>query len=375
MQGEGTSQSTPSQPQKKLSPNFDSKSVITIDTRLQNHFMPKSRGDPTKTAQVTYGPTVCTAPQSQNSQSSSFANGSPSSRYGGVKTYHIDQTSTARSPPTPAPVIGGPFGKLVLIERAYETASAMQTIHASTSMCQVPLDCKYDQHVSSEVSCQMYVNGVLLASSLEKTKKEASRVAAEVGLEKLKETCYTIKMKLKFWSDTTIDKSLGMTCNSDTQSADVSVPVSEDNVGSRLLRLMGWSGGGLGKDAQGIEEPVSIKEHVNRAGLGLARPKSGGSDDRQFRDKVQRLIQDYANGDSQYDLVFSPEFSTEERKTMHTIATRFKLKTKSYGKNDNRHLVISKKKDMWQMLEQLLRSGGSTERYDLIKPTAGPSSH
>jgi hypothetical protein len=64
-------------------------------------------------------------------------------------------------------------------------------------------------------------------------------------------------MKLKFWSDTTIDKSLGMTCKSDTpQSADVNVPVSGDSVGSRLLRLMGWSGGGLGKDAQGIEEPV-----------------------------------------------------------------------------------------------------------------------
>jgi hypothetical protein len=43
-------------------------------------------------------------------------------------------------------------------------------------------------------SCQIHVNGVLLASSLEKTKKEASRVAAEVGLEKLKETCYTIKV-------------------------------------------------------------------------------------------------------------------------------------------------------------------------------------
>jgi hypothetical protein len=57
---------------------------------------------------------------------------------------------------------------------------------------------------------------------------------------------------------------------------------------------------------------------VNRAGLGLSQPKSGGSDDRHFRNKVQRLIQDYANGDSQYDLVFSPEFTTEERKTMHT---------------------------------------------------------
>lgn len=57
---------------------------------------------------------------------------------------------------------------------------------------------------------------------------------------------------------------------------------------------------------------------MNRAGLGLSQPNSGGSDDRQFRDKVQRLIRDYANGDSQYDLVFSPEFTTEERKTMHT---------------------------------------------------------
>jgi hypothetical protein len=153
LQGEGTSQSAPLQPQKKSSPDFDSQSVVTINTHLQNHFVSKSRGDPPKTAQVTYGPSVCTAPQSQNSQSSSVANGSSrlgSSRYGGVKTYHIDQASTARSPPTPAPVIGGPFGKLMIIERAYETPSAMQTIRDSTSMCQVPLDCKYD-HVSSEV--------------------------------------------------------------------------------------------------------------------------------------------------------------------------------------------------------------------------------
>jgi len=154
LQGEGTSQSTASQPQKKSSPDFDSESVVTIDTCLQNHFMSKSLGAPTKTAQVTYGPSVCTAPQSQNSQSGSVANGSSklgSSRYGGVKTYHIDQASTARSPPTPAPVIGGPFGKLMIIERAYETGSAMQTIHDSTSMCQVPMDCKYDLDVSSAV--------------------------------------------------------------------------------------------------------------------------------------------------------------------------------------------------------------------------------
>jgi hypothetical protein len=55
-----------------------------------------------------------------------------------------------------------------------------------------------------------------------------------------------------------------------------------------------------------------------------------------------------------------------------SIATRLKLKTRSYGKDGNRHLVVSKKRDMWETLEQLLRSGGSTERYDLVKPT-GPA--
>jgi hypothetical protein len=54
------------------------------------------------------------------------------------------------------------------------------------------------------------------------------------------------------------------------------------------------------------------------------------------------------------------------------IAVGLRLKTKSYGRDEDRHLVISKKRDVWQMLEQLLRNGGSTERYDLVKPT-GPA--
>jgi hypothetical protein len=42
------------------------------------------------------------------------------------------------------------------------------------------------------------VNGKLLASSTERYKKVAGRVAAEEGLQKLKETCYTIKAGYKF---------------------------------------------------------------------------------------------------------------------------------------------------------------------------------
>jgi hypothetical protein len=42
------------------------------------------------------------------------------------------------------------------------------------------------------------VNGKLLASSCEKNRKVAGRVAAEEGLQKLKETCYTIKVGYMF---------------------------------------------------------------------------------------------------------------------------------------------------------------------------------
>jgi hypothetical protein len=144
--------------QMKSTPEFDPNSIVTVDACLQNNLISKSQGDSSKVAKVTYGPSIYPASQSQNSsfsaQSSATANGSSrfdNSRYGGVKTYHIDQASARKSPQTTGPEIGGPFGKLVIIEPANETVGALQTIQRSTAMCQVPMHCKYEQHVSTEV--------------------------------------------------------------------------------------------------------------------------------------------------------------------------------------------------------------------------------
>ena len=52
---------------------------------------------------------------------------------------------------------------------------------------------------------------------------------------------------------------------------------------------------------------------------------------------------------------------------MHKIARRFGLKSKSFGKGDDRHLTISKKFDPKSLIEELLHNDGETEKY-ILKP-------
>ncbi|KAI8896599.1 hypothetical protein BC833DRAFT_596860 [Globomyces pollinis-pini] len=49
----------------------------------------------------------------------------------------------------------------------------------------------------------------------------------------------------------------------------ISVPISKNNVGSRLLQKMGWKEGtGLGPQSAGITDPVPLSNHKGRKGLG-----------------------------------------------------------------------------------------------------------
>ena len=51
------------------------------------------------------------------------------------------------------------------------------------------------------------------------------------------------------------------------------------------------------------------------------------------------------------------------------IAKQFSLKSKSYGKDRNRNLVVFKKTKPLEIVETLKKLGGSSDKYELMYPT------
>jgi len=189
-------------------------------------------------------------------------------------------------------------------------------------------------------------------------KSEARDSATKQAIEELSKRCYTIKVKARFIGEE------GATVGEADIGAAASKPetLGEDNVGHRLLKMMGWKGGGLGAGGAGISEPVTAAAVRGREGLGanVAGPA--------FRRRVRRLIEEYAASDNPYDLIFASDFDNDQRKEMHAAARRLGLKSRSFGKGEERFLTISRKTDVRKLISELLSRGGQNEKYELVPP-------
>jgi len=221
---------------------------------------------------------------------------------------------------------------------------------------------KYECTVCIEnESSACYANGEGL------TEKDSAISASKRFLENSEKDCYTIMIKNKYTSgdDSIIDPLTFKTKDKLGNVIDKSTPVQQTNVGHKLLKMMGWSEGGLGKNGQGIVEPIKPADLTGRQGLGWNETSGTG---RYFKSKVRKLLEDYAVSNNPYDLVFTAGLTNEQRHEIHVKAASLKLKHKSFGKGNERFLTISHKFQKDEILDQLKKNGGSNAKYELILP-------
>ncbi|KAI8046269.1 hypothetical protein M5D96_002471, partial [Drosophila gunungcola] len=197
------------------------------------------------------------------------------------------------------------------------------------------------------------------------------------GRSCLRNSCTTVNMKyeerasqdqpLNATRETIkVEKSKnGVNINVTKESADSlgDPKLDASNKGYRMMRLMGWAGGGLGRLKQGREEPVGYLLKSNRNGLGSINPQGNLAD-------YRKLIENYVKSDDLRDMQFEPTFSKEERASFHQMASRFGLKSSSYGTGETRRLLITKKVSYSRILTEVLcgRNPKFCERYFVQVP-------
>lgn len=217
------------------------------------------------------------------------------------------------------------------------------------------------ESTESGYTCMFVLGHCEIRSGVGETSQEAKVKAASASLAYLQSVAPTLLLKQR------VDG-----CGPELTKNTIGVPdesnapeqITSENIGHKLLKMMGWSGGGIGKEGLGIVKPVMLKETCGRNGLGFSGP---GLMDSGFKKKVHQVLREFADTVVMQDLVFSPEFDNEERKFMHGVARTYGLKSVSVDGPSGRFLTVRHKLTVQQLVDMILASG-PTEKYEVIMP-------
>uniref|UniRef100_W8BTA5 NF-kappa-B-repressing factor n=1 Tax=Ceratitis capitata TaxID=7213 RepID=W8BTA5_CERCA len=228
---------------------------------------------------------------------------------------------------------GLPFGKFVLFLNG-----GRNCLRVSAQKYNMEYEEKESDGPNNNKKLSIFLNGKFVTSACEENIKATKAQAFVNALAVLQKNCYSIKPN-PLRDTIKINKSNNqVVCGVVKQKADNAEDKKLDasNKGYKMMKLMGWTGGGLGSKTQGREEPVGYLLKNNRAGLG----NEGGKLDRNY---FRQILKNYVESEDIRELQFEPTFTKEERAMLHEIAGRFNLKSTSNGKDEERRLVISKK--------------------------------
>ena len=216
----------------------------------------------------------------------------------------------------------------ILIKEDFSPANdnPVHILTCTRSFNKIPMNYYFSKDVPScgrvQVVCTVYILGKLLGKGKGIYKKLARRAAAAHALATLRSQCNTIFIK------------------------QTSVDTVKDNFISR----------------QQMTQELCA-EDILSANIGAEKNAQ-----ENLRVLVRKTLRNYIQSDDQKDLVFSPEFSKEERALMHRVAEKFNLESKSYGSGEDRFLVLSRYRSRSQLYQHIVNCGGETFRYKLIPP-------
>lgn len=264
--------------------------------------------------------------------------------------------------------INGDISMFIIFERIGDENQALNVLSSSCAINKALLEFYFVPDSSGvNMRCRIDLEGQTIVEATGVGKVNAKNLAALRAVEELRKICWTIKIKQN------VDCPVDSCVSKDEVMGDIEKQVqsiANDNIGNKLLRKMGWNGGGVGAEGnKGREEPVacSLQQIVKREGLGL-NSDNGVKD---FRKNIREVVENYAKSESQQDLTFTSDFTKDERAYIHTIGQKLGLKTQSRGKGENRYLTLSRKRTKNQLFDHLMREGGSTHKYELIPPENG----
>lgn len=182
---------------------------------------------------------------------------------------------------------------------------------ATAARNNVELEFKYP--TPSKQKCILLLNKIPIAEGLQTEEKKCKIDSAENALEKLRKICFTIKTLNQFFTRRDqISKN-----ESPTKSNQQINQINPSNLGFKLLKGLGWSGGALGKHESGIVNPIEVQIKIDRKGLGSQKIDSAF---------FKNILNEYRRGGELSDLVFSSDFSNEERASLHRFVLNVLMK-------------------------------------------------
>ncbi|GFS66583.1 uncharacterized protein NPIL_231293 [Nephila pilipes] len=217
---------------------------------------------------------------------------------------------------------------------------------------------------NSKYCCTITVNKEVFGMGVGSSPRAAKLTATQDAVEFMQRNFYTIKIK------NALEDSFIITRQQVVSAQDCKSIISDNNIGCKMLKMMGWTGGAIGKSG-GIIEPIIANQRGMHQGLGFS---NNNTKIQNFKQKVQGLLKDYSLSRTTSDLIFSTDFSKEERKEIHQLTSRFNLYSKSIGKGESRQLFVRQKHSVKELLDFLVEAGGSNLKYELVDKSCETSS-